>query len=179
MMITDTEITNEMVINAYKNGLDDPIRKPIFAMKFLLKIEQLVQHNKMIHELINGKNFKLSHKTVIDQTAMISKANKNGLITYVNDSFCNISGYSKDELLGQNHSIVRDKNTPDELFQDLWKTISIDKKVWSGILSNRNKNNNKYVVQTSIMPILDKENNITEFIALRNDITNIYKGIEV
>ena len=175
LMLTDSEITYEMTINAYKQGLDEPIKKPLFAEKFLLKIEQVLKHTRLMHEFKNEKKFIHAYKTIIDQSAMISIANPKGIITYVNQSFCNTSGYTKDELLGQNHSIVRDKNTPDELFRDLWKTISVDKKVWTGILSNKNKNNEKYVVQTSIMPILDSKNNITEFIALRNDITNKYK----
>lgn len=175
LMLTDSEITYDMTINAYKNGLDEPIKKPLFAEKFLLKIEQVLKHTRLMHEFKNEKKFIHAYKTIIDQSAIISIANPKGIITYVNQSFCNTSGYTKDELLGQNHSIVRDLNTPDELFRDLWKTISIDKKVWTGILSNKNKNNEKYVVQTSIMPILDSKNNITEFIALRNDITNKYK----
>jgi len=175
LMLTDSEITYDMTINAYKNGLDEPIKKPLFAEKFLLKIEQVLKHTRLMHEFKNEKKFIHAYKTIIDQSAIISIANPKGIITYVNQSFCNTSGYTKDELLGQNHSIVRDLNTPDELFRDLWKTISIDKKVWTGILSNKNKNNEKFVVQTSIMPILDSKNNITEFIALRNDITNKYK----
>jgi len=175
IILTDTNRTYDTVREAYQNGADESLRKPIFAEEFIIKVNQIIEHSKLIGELIQQKELLESYKTIVDNSAIVSKTNKYGKITYVNDIFCNISGYSKDELIGKNHNIIRHPDTPIELFKDLWHKISIEKKIWNGILKNKNKKNNTYIVQTSIMPILDDEKNIIEFIALRNDITNIYR----
>jgi len=176
IMLTDTNRSYDIVREAYQNGADESLRKPIFAEEFIIKVDQIIEHSKLIGELIQQKELIESYKKIVDKSAIVSKTNKYGKITYVNNVFCDISGYAKDELIGKNHNLIRHPDTPNELFKDLWEQIAISKKVWHGILKNKNKNNETYVVQTSIMPILDEDNNIIEFIALRNDITNIYKG---
>jgi len=174
IMLTDTNRTYDVVREAYNNGADESLRKPIFAEEFILKVGQIIEHSKLIGELIQQKELIESYKTIVDKSAIVSKTDKSGNITYVNDIFCNISGYSKQELIGKNHNIIRHPDTPSTVFKELWNYILKDKKPWHGILKNKNKNNSTYIVQTSIMPILDEEGEITELIALRNDITNIY-----
>lgn len=175
IMLTDTNRTYDTVREAYQNGAEESLRKPIFAEEFIIKVNQIIQHSKLICELIQQKELLESYKKIVDRSAIVSKTDKYGKITYVNDIFCDISGYSQNELIGKNHNIIRHPDTPNERFKHLWNQISIEKKVWHGILKNRNKNNETYIVQTSIMPILDDKKNIIEFIALRNDITNIYR----
>ncbi|BFU77853.1 hypothetical protein ALC152_10680 [Arcobacter sp. 15-2] len=175
IMLTDSDKTYNTLRETYKNGATETLRKPIFAEEFILKIDQIIEHSKIVTNLIQQKELLSSYKTIIDTSAIISKTNKNGIITYVNDKFCNISEYSEDELIGKNHNIIKHPSTPDDLFKDLWNTILIEKKIWSGVITNRTKHNENYIVQTSIMPILDNKNNIIEFIALRNNITDIYK----
>jgi len=175
IILTDINRTYDTVREAYQNGADESLRKPIFAEEFIIKVNQIIEHSKLIGELIQQKELLESYKTIVDRSAIVSKTNKYGKITYVNNVFCNISGYTQDELIGKNHNIIRHPDTPNELFENLWNQISVKKKVWHGILKNKNKNNETYIVQTSIMPILDEEKNIIEFIALRNDITNIYR----
>jgi PAS domain S-box-containing protein len=176
IMLTDTSRTYNIVREAYQNGANESLRKPIYAEEFIIKVDQIIEHSKLIGELIQKKELIESYKTIVDKSAIVSKTNKYGKITYVNNVFCNISGYEKNDLIGKNHNLIRHPDTPDELFKEIWNQILVNKKVWHGILKNKNKNNKTYIVQTSIMPILDAENNIIEFIALRNDITNIYKG---
>lgn len=175
IMLTDSDKTYNTLRETYKNGATETLRKPIFAEEFILKVDQIIEHSKIVTKLIQQKELLISYKTIIDTSAIISKTNKNGIITYVNDKFCAISEYSEDELIGKNHNIIKHPSTPDDLFKDLWNTILIEKKIWSGVITNRTKHNESYIVQTSIMPILDSANNIIEFIALRNNITDIYK----
>jgi PAS domain S-box-containing protein len=92
----------------------------------------------------------------------------------VNDKFCEISGYTEEELIGKNHNIVRSPNMPKEAFKELWETIK-NKEAWSGIVENRAKNGNSYFVQATIIPILDDNNEIVEFIGTRQDITELKK----
>lgn len=114
------------------------------------------------------------YKKAVDISNVVAKSDIDGVITYVNDKFTEVSGYSKEELLGQNFSILKDKETPIELFENLWNTI-LDKKIWRGIIKNRKKNGDFYVVDATIIPILDKNSQILEFMTIRTDITELIK----
>jgi PAS domain S-box-containing protein len=110
------------------------------------------------------------YKTAVDYTVLVSKTDIHGKITYVNENFTKVSQYSKDELLGQDHNLIRDENMSSFIFKKLWATILVGK-VWRGILSNRAKDGTIYYVNTTIMPIFDEKHKIKEFIAIRQNIT--------
>ena len=110
------------------------------------------------------------YKIVVDSTSLISKTDKDGIITYVNNNFCRVSQYTEKELLGKNHNIVRDSNLPKQIFKKMWKTIQKGK-LWKGTFSNKAKDGSIYYVDASILPILDDNSNIKEYIAIRQDIT--------
>lgn len=112
------------------------------------------------------------YQNIVDETNIVSKTNPKGIITYVNQSFINISGYSEDELLGKPHNVVRDPNMPSSVFENLWKSIK-SKKRWSGIVTNLRKDGTKYTVKASIFPILDSAGEVLEYISIRHDITEI------
>jgi PAS domain S-box-containing protein len=97
---------------------------------------------------------------------------KRGIITFVNDKFCEISGYSLTELIGKPHSIVRHPDMPKEAFEELWQTI-LSGQVWEGVVKNRKKDGSHYWVQTVINPIIDIEGNIVEYMAIRHEVTKI------
>ena len=113
------------------------------------------------------------YQDVVDASTIVSKTDINGKITYINKTFCDISQYSKDELLGKPHNIVRHPDTPKEVFANLWHTIKDKKQIWQGLIKNRKKDGGSYYVKTTIKPILDRNGNIVEFIAIRQDITDI------
>ena len=112
------------------------------------------------------------YKKAVDAGAIVSKSDANGLITYVNDQFCEISGYSKKELIGHNHSLVKHPEVSERFFKSLWMKIS-DKKIWKGVFKNRAKDGSTYYVKSTIVPILDFYGNIKEFIAIRYDVTDL------
>ncbi len=114
------------------------------------------------------------YKDAVDRSSIVSKADVGGRITYANDKFCEISGYSREELLGKPHNIVRHPDVPKAVFKEMWQTI-LDKKPWSGIVKNRKKSGDFYVVEATINPILNHKGEIEEFIAIRNDITEVIK----
>jgi len=122
------------------------------------------------------KNVKLlsEYKNAVDRSSIVSKTDKKGKITYVNDQFCSISGYTKEELVGQSHNIVRHEDMPRSAFKNMWQTI-LAKKPWYGIIKNKKKNGDYYIVEVTVNPILDQDGEIEEFIAIRNDITNVIK----
>ncbi len=113
------------------------------------------------------------YQSIVDRSSIISKTNPKGIITYINEEFCKVSGYTPKELLGQNHNIVRAKDVPSEIFRDLWHTIKDKKETWRGIIRNRAKNGEHYYVNATVKPILNKDGEVEEYIALRTLITDI------
>ena len=107
---------------------------------------------------------------IIDKYIIVSQTDLQGIITNVSEAFCNISGYSKEELLGQPHNIIRHPDVSKSVFEDMWNTITSGK-VWKGELKNRAKSGNAYWVSTTIEPNFNENGEITGFTAIRQDIT--------
>ena len=128
----------------------------------------------MKEELNSAKNLLEQYKNAVDLSMIVSKTTPKGIISYVNDEFCKISKYSKDELLGKSHNIIRDPDMDQAVFKELWETVKA-KKVWKGIIKNRAKDGSHYYVDSVIIPILDEDGNIIEYIGLRNDITDYFE----
>ena len=118
----------------------------------------------------NHANLLNEYKKAVDISNIVSKSNTKGIITYVNDKFCEISGYSKSELIGKPHSVVRHPMMPNSVFKDLWDTIK-SKKAWHGVITNMKKDGRKYVVDSTVIPILDVDGDIVEYIAIRHNVT--------
>ena len=106
----------------------------------------------------------------LHKESIMAVTDADGTIIEVNDKFCEISGYSKDELIGQNHRIVNSGRHPKEFFEDMWRTISSGKP-WSGMIENRRKDGEHYFVQSIIAPVFDIEGSICNYIAIRFDST--------
>lgn len=106
----------------------------------------------------------------IEKTNIISKTDTDGIITFVNDEFCLISGYTKEELVGKNHNIVRHPNVDASKFELLWNTIK-SKNIYKDTVKNLAKDGSTFYVNTTVIPILDKNENIVEYIAIRFDVT--------
>ena len=108
----------------------------------------------------------------MDAHAIVSEADARGIITYVNDRFCEISGYSPNELLGQNHRIVKSAEHSLAFYAEMWRTIA-GGNIWRGEVCNRSKDGHLYWVETSIVPFLDSSGQPYHFISIRTDITHI------
>ena len=122
--------------------------------------------SKMKHTQIELEYQKLA----IDESAIVAAADVKGDIIYANDKFCEISKYSREELLGQNHRLLKSDHHPDEFFINMWKVIASGK-VWRGEVCNVNKEGNKYWVYTTIIPLLDEKNKPYRYQAIRFEIT--------
>jgi len=110
------------------------------------------------------------YKEAIDLSLIVSTTDLYGNINYVNDNFVTISGYSREELIGNSHSIIRHPDNPIKIFKELWTTIRA-KKIWQKTLPNKAKDGSTYHVHTTIVPLVNKEGEIVEFMGLRRDMT--------
>ena len=139
----------------------------------VVELEKQIKSNK------STEIFLQEYKNVVDESSIVSIADPNGIITYVNDKFCELSGYTREELIGKNHNMVKHPSMASSTFKDLWHTIKDLKQTWSGKIKNRKKDGSYYCVYATIKPIFDSDGNIVEFIALRADITDTenYKEI--
>ncbi len=129
---------------------------------------------KLRNDIIRNISLLQQYKNAVDRSSIVSKTDIKGKITYVNDKFCAISGYKAEELLNKPHSIVRHLDMPKSDFKDMWRTI-LAKKPWFGVVKNKKKDGGYYIVEVTINPILDYKGEVEEFIAIRNDITDIVK----
>jgi diguanylate cyclase (GGDEF)-like protein/PAS domain S-box-containing protein len=129
-----------------------------------------ITYQKRIEEILSNQRF------AMDQHSIIAITDIKGSITYVNDKFCNISGYSEEELLGQNHRLLNSGNQSRTYWEEMYKTLK-DKGVWQDEIKNKDKNGVYYWVDTTIVALLDSIGNADCYISIRTDITK-YKSVQ-
>jgi len=129
------------------------------------RIAAIVAENEL------GRRELSNQKFALDQHAIVSITDTQGTILYANDRFCEISGYRREQLIGQNHRIIKSGIHPPELFQDMWNTIS-EGRVWRGEVCNRSSNGGTYWVSATIVPLLDRNGIPERYIAIRTDISD-------
>ncbi len=173
VMIVSGNVDSSTTRNALKAGAVDLIKKPYVIEEIVLKVDLWIDYKRKDDEIQCTQQLLNQYKDTVDRSSIVSKANPSGLITYVNDKFCEISGYTRDELLGKNHNIIRHDDMNKEIFSDLWHTIKTLKQPWVNKVKNKKKHGGAYWVDTVINPILDIEGNVVEYIGIRSDITDM------
>ena len=155
-------------IESIKMGVDGYLLKPIEIDQFLESLKKIIEKIKIADEV----HLLHQYQDITDVSTMISKANAKGELTYVNDAFCQISGYTFQELLEYGYKILQHPNSDANIYEEILKTVKYKKSLWQGILKYISKNGETFYLKTTIKPILNLNGDIIEFIAIKSDITN-------
>lgn len=164
---------SDYFIDSIKYGVDSYILKPLDIEQIIAAFQQVIKKHQLKENSLKNLSLLQQYQNVVDKGSIVAKTDKRGIITYVNDEFCSLFEYSRDELIGNSHSLVKSGGTPLEVYQDLWSTIKDKKELWQGIFKNYSKNGKTYYIKSTIQPILDMDGEIIEFISLSDDITDI------
>ena len=149
------------LITHYVGYISDVSEFKALQQKSLETSKKLQEHQALLE----------SYKIAIDCSSIVTKTDVKGRITYANENFYRVTGYSKEEVIGKTHAIVRDPENSDELYKQMWKNLQA-KKVWKGVLKNRAKEG-YYWVDIAIVPILNANKEVVEYIATSHDITQM------
>ncbi|MDD2895612.1 MAG: response regulator [Aliarcobacter sp.] len=162
-IITSPSIEIDDLLTAIKYKATDYLSKPVNAKDMIFSIER-VCHNKYHERLKLLMQQDLEDlRTVVNEVALVSKTDIEGNITFVNSCFCEISAYTKEELIGQNHLILKDEKTSSSIYKDLIAKVN-EGIIWEGKLKNISKTKEEFYIYLTVLPIYNKSNSdITEF----------------
>ncbi len=161
---------SEHLINAIEIGVNRFLLKPVDIEKLFEVLKIASTQQKIKRELEQKNKLLEEYKAAVDASNIVSKTDTKGIITYVNQAFCDTSGYSADELIGKPHNIVRHPNMPKSVFKELWETIQ-NKRIFKGVIENRRKDGSSYFVDATIVPIVGIDGEVVEYVGIRHDIT--------
>ncbi|WHX64004.1 PAS domain-containing protein [Peribacillus frigoritolerans] len=138
--------------------------------KYLAIRKEITEYKQVLEELGKFVNKMADFQFALDASSIVAITDQRGTIKYVNDQFCRISKFSKEELIGQDHRIINSGFHSKEFFNNLWKTISSGE-VWKGEIKNKTKDNTYYWVDTTIVPFLDEFQKPYQYLAIRYEVT--------
>ena len=161
----------DFFIQSIQYNVDGYLLKPFDVTLFIEILHKITKKIELQQRAKEDAYLLQQYKEITDKSSIVSKTDLKGIITYANEEFCKISEYSKEELIGKNHNIIRDPDTSPEIFKEMWTTIRDKKQIFKALIKNRAKSGKSYFVHTTVKPILDTDANILEYIALRSDIT--------
>ncbi len=161
------EVKDTITIHALNKELPHKTLKRLYKLQS--RSFKYILHNffKKI-ELKNKIIEKQMH--IIEDHVLLTTTDKDGRITNATDAFCKLMGYTKDELIGRNHKIFKAPNSSDEFFKNMWDTI-LSGKEWQAEVHNKTRDNKIVISKTRIIPIMDNNGDIVQFMAIRDDIT--------
>jgi PAS domain S-box-containing protein len=184
---------SKQMVNIVESGIEYEGKKFRFLLIKPIETQALNQEDKVklllktIHKDISRREEEIeklaneieARSKLLNAAAIVSETDKFGTITFVNDTFCKLAQYSREELIGKPHNIVRHPDTPKAVFKEMWETIKKGE-VFQGVIKNRAKDGTPYWVIATVGGVLDTEGKPYKYIGVRIDITPLMeKGIQV
>lgn len=160
-------------MDSIKLKVEGYLLKPIDLEQFLAVLNNITTKLKLQEKAQKSEHLLTQYKEITDKSAILTILDKDKTITYVNDIFCEISQYSKDELLNHTYNSILSYKQHKDVNRNIWHRLEVEKKIWDGVLKFISKYGKVYYLKTTIKPILDSYNNIIEYVVLRYDVTQI------
>jgi diguanylate cyclase (GGDEF)-like protein/PAS domain S-box-containing protein len=160
-----------MIIRTYDERGNDAIREEKHKVIMLLDYNLygiLAIYTQILDDMKKELGIR---NTIIQENVLFSRTDLHGVILETTDAFCELCGYTKEELIGNTHSLLKHPSVDEEIYKDMWKTILQGKK-WKGKLPNLRKDGSTFIISLTIIPTFDEEGKVVEFMAFRNDITS-------
>ncbi|MDH5784199.1 MAG: PAS domain S-box protein [Chromatiales bacterium] len=174
------DIHMKLAVLAFVIGALLSVAMQRLRMANLERTQLLIERNRTIKRQVDQQTRELrqlnaeltQQKAALDEHAIVSIADTSGNIIYVNEKFCEASGYSGEELLGHNHRIVKSDLHPATFYNEMWGTIT-QGKIWHGVVCNRRKDGKAYWVNSTIVPFLDEKGVPYQYVSIRTDVTHM------
>jgi len=144
-----------------------------FMPPFFYVMNQIFQHQRL--ETIKKKTL----QSILDESCLVSQTDRKGKIIEVNERFCEVSGYKKQELLGKDHKILNSGKHSREMWKEMYMVTLQYKAIWHEVVTNRRKSGEEYIVDSYIMATFDNNGNHTGFISVRQDITELVNSLSL
>ncbi|MDH5256977.1 MAG: PAS domain-containing protein [Gammaproteobacteria bacterium] len=181
IMFLSTETDLNRQLDAMNLGGDDFLVKPVDAEHLVSAVVARAKRSRwttrLNRDLVTSLRESEFQLVTMNQHNIVSTTDLTGKIISVNQKFCEISGYSRNELLGRNHSLLKSGLHPKSMYQDMWQTIS-EGKVWHGTICNLKKNGEEYWVESTIVPFLDENGKPYKYVSTRTNVTAVRENEE-
>jgi len=176
LFIISNNTEQQQQLRALNLGGDGILLRPVQNWQLIATVTakaRRTRYNSMLWQrLSNSLRERQREQLALNQHAIVSVADRHGNISYVNDKFCAISGYSRAELLGQNHRIVKSGLHDAEFYRGIWRSIASGQ-IWQGNICNRRKDGSLYWVESTITPFLDAQGKPYQYVSIRTDISHV------
>jgi len=179
ILFLSTETDLDIQLDALNLGGESFLLKPVTAEHFISIVTAKAKMARWTYQINNDLETALRESefqlTTSNQHDIVSTADVTGRITSVNEKFCEISGFNREELIGQNHRLLKSNQHPDSFYEDMWQTISSGK-IWHGLICNYTKNREEYWVESTIVPFLDEKGKPYKYVSARTDVTQVIQS---
>ncbi len=167
----------EFLFSAIDIGIDQYVTKPVNVERLLAKLADMAEDIRARRERRRNQRLLEQYRQLVDASAIVTKLDRDGRITYVNDHFCEHTGYEKGELIDSDIRRLRHPDETKDLSGALWQGI-LDGERWAGIVKNQTRSGALFVVESSLVPIFDDNGQVEEVVCLDVDITDFYLNYE-